>query len=287
MTTWATSGATALAEHAPDVVPALEALAAMRPADVEAATAAAIRTACAETQGLPPLHPAGTTSGAPPEVVAFAEQFATDVTRVDDDVRGAFTAATGSALFSTVQLVYVADQGPRLRAGLDALFGPSDWGLREETATADSWQLVDELIRSVARGAHLDPVLTELVRLRGARQHHCRLCSSRRSSAAIEGGADDAMFAAVDAAAASDLPARTKAALALVDDLIWTPARIQPNVLGAVRGHLSPAEAVEVVLDVVRNAANKIAVALGADAPTVTDGVELFTTDADGNVLLG
>ena len=36
------------------------------------------------------------------------------------------------------------------------------------------------------------------------------------------------------------------------------------------------------VLDVVRNAANKIAVALGADAPEVTEGVQLFRTDADG-----
>ena len=33
-----------------------------------------------------------------------------------------------------------------------------------------------------------------------------------------------------------------------------------------------------------RNAANKIAVALGADAAAVTDGVELFSTDADGNL---
>ena len=45
-----------------------------------------------------------------------------------------------------------------------------------------------------------------------------------------------------------------------------------------------PAQVVEVVLDVSRNATNKIAVALGADVATVTDGVELFTTDADGNL---
>ena len=38
----------------------------------------------------------------------------------------------------------------------------------------------------------------------------------------------------------------------------------------------------EVVLDVIRNATNKIAVALGADDPEVTEGVQLFTTDADG-----
>ena len=38
------------------------------------------------------------------------------------------------------------------------------------------------------------------------------------------------------------------------------------------------------MLDVIRNATNKIAVALGADAPEVTEGVQLFVTDADGVV---
>jgi hypothetical protein len=33
---------------------------------------------------------------------------------------------------------------------------------------------------------------------------------------------------------------------------------------------------------VVRNAANKIAVALGSDVPEITEGVQLFRTDADG-----
>ena len=32
----------------------------------------------------------------------------------------------------------------------------------------------------------------------------------------------------------------------------------------------------------IRNATNKIAVALGADEPEVTEGVQLFVTDADG-----
>ncbi len=56
------------------------------------------------------------------------------------------------------------------------------------------------------------------------------------------------------------------------------------EVVDAANEHLTPEQVVEVVLDVTRNAANKIAVALGADAATVTDGVELFTTDADGNL---
>ncbi len=136
----------------------------------------------------------------------------------------------------------------------------------------------------MARLDGLDPTLTELVRLRGARQHDCRLCKSRRSVAAIQAGADDATFAAVDHWRTSDLPEPTKAALGLVDAMIWTPSAIAPEVVAAVHEHLTPAQAVEVVLDVVRNAANKIAVALGADAPEV-DGIQLFTTDANGTVI--
>ena len=124
----------------------------------------------------------------------------------------------------------------------------------------------------MARHRALDATLTELVRLRGARQHDCRLCSSRRSVAAIDEGAGDAEFAAVDDYATSDLPEATKAALALVDAMIWTPTAIPDAVVADVRRHLTDAQAVEVVLDVARNAANKIAVALRADAPEVDRG---------------
>jgi hypothetical protein len=54
-----------------------------------------------------------------------------------------------------------------------------------------------------------------------------------------------------------------------------------------VRAAFSPEEALEIVLDVSRNAANKIAVALGADQPNVADGIEYFDTDRGGELILG
>ena len=45
--------------------------------------------------------------------------------------------------------------------------------------------------------------------------------------------------------------------------------------------------AVELVFDVVRNAANRIAVALGADEAHVADGVEYFAVEADGALTYG
>ena len=45
------------------------------------------------------------------------------------------------------------------------------------------------------------------------------------------------------------------------------------------------AEAVELTLDVMRNASNKIAVALGGDAPRVEQGTEQYLLDADGQTV--
>lgn len=218
-----------------------------------------------------------------PRVTAFAEQFAVDVSVISDQQRAAFMEACGASVFGVVQRIYADDMTPRLRSASEALFGGGGtWPESEPVEVADTWPLVDAFLVEVARLKALDPRLTELVRLRGARQHDCRVCSSRRSQDAIAAGADDGEFAAVDAYATSDLPGPAKAALALVDAMIWTPTAIPDAVVDDVRRHLTEAQAVEVVLDVVRNAANKIAVALRADAAEVTEGVQLFTTDANG-----
>jgi alkylhydroperoxidase family enzyme len=219
-----------------------------------------------------------------PAVVAFAEQFAVDVSEIDDEQRAAFLAATGKAGFAVVQAVYVGDVWPRVRSVLDAVLGPADWPAPAEEQVPDLWPLLDDFMREVARLDALDPVTTELVRLRGARQHDCRVCRSRRSVAALDAGASEETFDAVDRWETSDLPAQVKAALALTDAMIWTPLAVPPDVVAAARAHLTEAHVVEVVLDVARNAANKIAVALRADAAEVTDGVQLFTTDAEGNL---
>lgn len=210
-----------------------------------------------------------------PRVVAFAEQFAADVSIIDEAMRAAFLEATGPAAFTVVQAIYVDDFWPRAATLV---------GEPGEAEAAELWPALEEFMREVARLDALDPVTTELIRLRGARQHDCRVCRSRRSVAAIEDGADESTFDAIDSYADSDLPDSAKAALALTDAIISTPYDVPADVLATARAHLSDEQIAEVVLDVTRNAANKIAVALGADAATVTEGVELFTTDADGNL---
>jgi hypothetical protein len=285
---WTIGGSTALDMEAPAAAAALRALVAAQPASLEREAIATLRATAAGVTGLPPLGGAAIEPGTVDRgVLAFTEQFAADVSSVDEAQRAAATAALGAGTFDAVQAIYVGDFVPRLYAALDAVFGASEWPTPQPAPTVDTWPVVEAFIQEVARVQVLDPIATELVRLRGARQHECRLCKSRRNATAIREGADDATFAAVDHYADSDLPARIQAALALTDAMIWQPASIDDAVVAAVRAHLTPAEAVEVALDVTRNAANKIPVALASDAPVVTDGVELFDMDADGNLTYG
>ncbi len=217
-------------------------------------------------------------------VELFADQFGVDVTLIDDDLRNRFLAATGPTAFEVVQTIWVDDYWPRVAIVSGAVLDGGTWHGEPPGEPRELWPLIEAFMREVARLDALDPVLTEQIRLRGARQHACRLCASRRAVAALEAGADEAAFEAVDRHAESDLPPATRAALALTDAMIWSPYHVPAEVAEAARTHLAPEQVVEVVLDVTRNSANKIAVALGADAATVEDGVELFTTDADGNL---
>lgn len=285
---WTIGGSTALDMEAPAAAAALRALVAARPSSLAPEAVGTLRATSAAVTRLPALGGATASPGSvPPAVLDFTEQFGIDVSSTTDDQRAAAASALGAATFDAVQAIYVGDVIPRLYAALDAVFGPSEWPDPGTEETADTWGIVEGFIDEVARVQVLDPVATELVRLRGARQHECRLCKSRRNVTAIEQGADDATFEAVDHYRDSDLPDRIKAALALTDAMIWTPADIPADVVAAVRTHLAPAEAVEVAIDVARNAANKIPVALASDDPVVTEGVELFDMDVDGKLTYG
>ena len=83
----------------------------------------------------------------------------------------------------------------------------------------------------------------------------------------------------------SRLTDRHKAALRYVDALLWTPSDIDAQVARGVRKNFSESEAAELTLDVMRNAANKIAVALGADAARVESGTEQYLVDEDGQTV--
>jgi len=255
-----------------------------------------VRRVCAQALSLPPL-PAEVAVSEPESdaeavVAEFAEQFAVDVSAITGDQRSRLFKALGDSTFGVVVAMYIADFVPRVRAGLEALGvgeqylgwvgAPIAW----DHATDPSDVVFNEFLPAVARMRALDPVTSELVRLRGAAQHNCRLCKSRRESTALDAGGTEALYDDIERFEDSAvLDARAKAALRYADALIWTPAHLVADDVAEVRVWFSDAEAVELTFDVMRNASNKVAVSLGADAPRVEHGTERYLLDADGQTV--
>lgn len=222
-------------------------------------------------------------------VAAFAEQFAVDVTGIGNHQRKQFVATLGDRAFRVVVAIFIADFVPRVWAGLDAL-GLGKPGNGKQIEWDHDKDPVDALLNgfapAVARLRELDAVTTEVVRLRGAAQHNCRLCKSLREGNALDAGGSEDLYGEIERYERSDrLSDRHKAALQYVDALIWTPSRIGSEVAAAVREHFTEDEAFELTLDVMRNASNKIAVSLGADAPRVSEGTERYLIDEQGQTV--
>jgi alkylhydroperoxidase family enzyme len=258
-----------------------------------ARTTALIRLTCGQALSLPALPAEIAVTGAESEVESliadFAEQFTVDVAAVTAQQRAELSAALGPSTFGTVVHMYIADLLPRVRAGFQALGILAPWAEHPPQWDHDSdpaGAVFNTFLPGVGRLRALDPVTSEVVRLRGASQHNCRLCKSLREGGALDAGGSESLYADIERFESSPLLTnRHKAALRYVDALIWSPGSIGADTVADVRSHFSNVEARELTLDVMRNASNKIAVALGADAPRVEDGTERYLIDADGQTV--
>ncbi|ORV99793.1 carboxymuconolactone decarboxylase family protein [Mycobacterium kyorinense] len=253
---------------------------------------AVVRGVCARALSLPPLPAETDVSDAEPAVAEFAEQFSIDVSMITDEQRSRLSSTLGDKTFGAVVHMYIADFVPRVRAGLEVLgvgqehlrwvSEPIAWDRSGDPADA----VFNRFLPAVARLRELDALTSELVRLRGAAQHNCRLCKSLRETTALKAGGSESLYGDIEHFEASALLTdRQKAALRFVDALIWSPAHIDRSVAAAVRAHFSEPEAVELTFDVMRNASNKVAVSLGADAPRVAQGTEEYLIGADGQTV--
>jgi alkylhydroperoxidase family enzyme len=108
-----------------------------------------------------------------------------------------------------------------------------------------------------------------------------------RNVRAANDGADEQLYDEIDHYEASSLSERHRAALRVVDAMVWQPAAHPATLRDEVRASFTDVEVVELVLDVARNAANKIAVAFAADAPHVDDGLEFYDIDPRGELVYG
>jgi len=228
-------------------------------------------------------------------ILGFTEQFIMDVAGVSAEQRSSLGELLDPAeLGGFVTALYLLDYGQRTQMALDRLFpgsrsaalAPGDTaGASAPPARGLSLQGdVDALLMAIARLDSLDMVTTEVVRLRGARRHNCRICQSTRSVKALDAGADEAMFDKIDHYESSDLVESHKVALRLTDAIITQPTEIDPSLVAQVHQYFTPPQITEIVLDVMRNSCQKVAVALAVDDPHVTSGVELYALTPDGDV---
>lgn len=286
----ATSGREALHAIAPEVARLMGRLAGTVPEfDARPMTAWA-RSATVSVTGLPPLPGALTPDASTAGALAseLAEQVALDVASFDDNQRQRATDLLGRSAHTWFLTVYLADWIPRVRHALDAAFGPSDWTPDEAACDlTDLWPDFVALTEAIGALRNLDPVTSEVVRLRMARQHNCKLCKSLRNRTALEaGGTEDTYRDIDDWQHSSTFDERTRAALALADALVWNPQGAAAT-LTEVLTHFETPEVVELVADMLRNAANKVAVAAGTDAAHVTEGVEIYDVIESGETVFG
>lgn len=227
--------------------------------------------------------------------LALTEQFVIDVTAVSDGPLGPAATLLGAQVVSFVQALFLLDVGQRVAAVLgrlgDATLTSEDWAWPAGSDDAPDDQSVDvmesvmAMLAAVGRLRRVDPVTKELLRLRGARLHRCRRCQSVRSVAALEAGADLALLGAEDPTSVADLPDGTRAAVDLVDATFLGRPVVDDDLRDRLTGSFDADELVEICDYLLRNAANKVAVAFGADGAIVTDGFEYQMIDAAGETI--
>jgi alkylhydroperoxidase family enzyme len=242
-------------------------------------------------------HPDGERRTADSEPVRacleFAEQFVLDVTAIGEDERDTLRRHFDDrAVEDIVRAFFLTEYALRLELISGRLFdGPVVPAPRPPVApSADPGralrQAVADYADAVVRGRSLDPVVTELVRLRCARTHNCRMCRTLRLTDARAAGVDDAMAAAVDRYETSDLDDRAKAALRITDALITMPSGLSPSAVEHAHTVLGEDELAELCLDVSKWSTQKVRVALGTDGaeslPLNEQGISFFRFDDAG-----
>lgn len=140
---------------------------------------------------------------------------------------------------------------------------------------------IAEFAAAVVCARSVDPLTTEVVRLRCAQVHDCRLCGSLRNQEALDEGFDETLQRKIERYESSDLEPRLVAALRLCDTMILTPSRADSSLRQELEQHFSAEQIAEIMLDVVKWSQQKALVALRMEAPPWT-GTNVLVFDEDG-----
>jgi len=139
---------------------------------------------------------------------------------------------------------------------------------------------------AAVRANAVDPLVTELVRLRCAQVHDCRLCGSLRLADAMELGLDEAMTMKVARHEVSDLGDAAKAALRLCDAIILAPASADDTLAADLHEHFTDQQIAELCIDVMKWTHQKVLVALRLESPP-WDTTTTLSFDANGDPVIG
>ena len=220
------------------------------------------------------------------DTLAFAEQFLIDVGGTTEDARAELIQHFGAdGARGVVSAIYVVEFTQRLQMIAARLLddeapAPPPIG-SPAVGDATPAGLLTAYQEAVVRGNELDAMTTELVRLRCARTHRCRICQTLRLADARAAGVDEAITAQIDFYEHSDLPDRAKVALRVTDSFITQPDILSDAVAEQARASFAPAELASLCLDITKWSTQKIHVALG------TDGADGLETDDEGVAVFG
>jgi alkylhydroperoxidase family enzyme len=226
--------------------------------------------------------------------INFAEQFIIDVSGITNVDRTVLKENfPDEQMRDFVTALYIMEFSYRLELIAGMLFGDElnhavQVMDRTQTANVDARTNLKNYQDSVVRGTDLDPVTTELVRLRCARTHNCQICQTLRLANARADGADDHMTAKVDFYETSDLDEAHKIALRITDAFINRPEALTSESIVAAREIFEPKQLAELCLDITKWSTQKIHVALGTDSadslPKNEQGLSFFGFDQEGRV---
>jgi AhpD family alkylhydroperoxidase len=253
--------------HAPDSYAAFVAAGAITDAILPAGLAAEVGHRVAAGLGLTVDSPESGSG-----IAAIVDQFVLYSPGITAEHRAAAAAMLpeGLELGTFMHAVYVVDQLTRQRVALSRLFEASAEPAGEPPPGPEAASLeaaVSEMHAAAMRLDRVDPVTTELVRLRAADYHHCRICATVRLVAAAEAGADEIFLTQRRDFESSGLPDAQKSALRLADAYMAHPAGIDDAFARDLDRHLDPAQIVEILLDVSAFNLQKVYVTLELDAP--------------------
>ena len=146
---------------------------------------------------------------------------------------------------------------------------------------------IADFAAAAVRAKALDPLITELVRLRCAQYHDCRLCGSFRVKESFDAGYDEGMYRAIAMHETSDFDPAIKAALRLCDAMIMRPDTIDAELRAQVHKHFTDTQIVELCTDVMKWSQQKSLVALRTEPPVTEEHLTELIFDADGQPVVG